>query len=249
VPSSAAQRDIPPQLVYERPTLPEAFEEGAVLLVDKPEGQTSFDVVEAVREGTGVKKVGHAGTLDPMATGLLIVLVARRATRLQEAFMQLPKSYEGTMRLGETTPSLDAETEVVEETDPSHVTLADLEALRDQFTGTIQQVPPMYSAVKVDGERLYKKARRGETVDRPPREVRIDRFEFVEWSPPDLRFRVDCSKGTYIRSLARDVGEVLEVGAHLRALRRTAIGPHSVDAAWPLDALDEALRQKKTEGS
>jgi len=249
VSSSAAQRDIPPELVYEHPDLPASFSDGAVLLIDKPDGHTSFDVVETVRDGTGVTKVGHAGTLDPLATGLLIVLVARPATRLQEAFMHLPKVYEGTMRLGEKTPSLDAETEVVERTDPSHVTLDDLEAVRDAFTGTIQQVPPMYSAVKVDGERLYEKARRGETVERPPRQVSIDRFEFVEWAPPELRFRVECSKGTYIRSLARDVGDELEVGAHLRALRRTAIGAYRVDAAWSLDALEEALSQTKTDGS
>jgi len=250
VPSSAAQRDIPPELVYERPNLPNDFEEGAVFLVDKPNGPTSFDVVDVVRDGTGVQKVGHAGTLDPMATGLLILLVARPATRLQEAFMHLPKAYEGTMRLGERTPSLDAETEVVERTDVSGVSLDDLASIRDQFTGVIQQVPPMYSAVKVDGERLYKKARRGETVERPPRQVRIDRFEVVEWTPPDLRFRVECSKGTYVRSLARDVGEALGVdGGHLRALRRTAIGPYRAASAWSLDALEEALSQMKTDGS
>jgi tRNA pseudouridine55 synthase len=243
VPSSAAQRDIPPELVYEHPDLPDRPEEGAVLLIDKPSGPTSFDVVEAVRDGTGVQKVGHAGTLDPMATGLLIVLVARRATRLQEAFMHLPKVYEGTMRLGEQTPSHDAETDVVERTDPSHVTREDVEALRSQFTGTIQQVPPMYSAVKMDGERLYEKARRGETVDRPPRQVRIDRFDLIDWAPPDLRFRVECSKGTYVRSLARDVGDALDVGAHLTALRRTAIGPYQVTAAWSLDDLATALSQ------
>lgn len=250
MPSSAAQRNIPPELVYERPNLPDAFDEGAVLLVDKPEGPTSFDVVEVVRDGAGVQKVGHAGTLDPLATGLLILLVARPATRLQEAFTHLPKTYTGTMRLGERTPSLDAETEVVERTDASDVTREELEAIQDRFTGTIQQVPPMYSAVKVEGERLYEKARRGETVDRPPREVQIDHFEIVDWTPPDLRFRVECSKGTYIRSLARDVGEeVLGVGGHLQVLRRTAIGPYSAESAWLLDALNEALAQMKTDGS
>lgn len=242
MPSSAAQRDIPPNIVYSHPALPDRFEEGAVLLVDKPKGDTSFDVVDAVRSGTGVKKVGHAGTLDPMATGLLIILVARRATRLQEAFMHLPKVYEGTMRLGERTPSLDAETDVAEKVEVSHITRDDLEALHPQFTGVIQQVPPMYSALKVDGERLYKKARRGETIDRPPREIRVDQLEFLEWSPPALRFRVKCSKGTYVRSLARDIGEELDVGgAHLSALRRMAIGDHSVDEAWPLDALRDDL--------
>lgn len=249
VPSSAAQRDIPSGLVYEKPDLPDAPEKGAALLVDKPSGPTSFDVVEVVREGTKVQKVGHAGTLDPTATGLLILLVARRATRLQEAFMHLPKTYEGTVRLGERTPSLDAETEVVERVDSSHLTSEDLEAVRPQFVGTIQQVPPMHSAVKVDGERLYEKARRGETVERPPREVHIDRLEFTEWTPPHLQFRVSCSKGTYVRSLARDVGEALGVGGHLRALRRTTIGPYQVETAWPLGALEEALSHTTTDDS
>lgn len=241
MPSSAAQRDIPPEIVFGQSDVPTAFEEGAALLVDKPKGLTSFDVVRAVREGTGVKKVGHAGTLDPMATGLLIVLVARPATRLQEAFMHLPKTYEGTIRLGETTPSHDAETEVIERHDPSGLTEQHLEEARQAFLGLIEQVPPMYSAVKVDGERLYKKARRGETVDRPPRQVRVDAFELEEWSPPDLSFHVECSKGTYIRSIARDLGEQLGVGGHLIDLRRVAIGPYGVQEAWSLESLKEAL--------
>ncbi len=217
------------------------------MLIDKPEGDTSFDVVECVRDHTGVKKVGHAGTLDPMATGLLIVLVARPATRLQEAFMALPKAYQGTMRLGERTPSHDAETDVVETMDPSHLTHEEIAAARDEFTGEIQQVPPMYSAVKVDGEPLYKKARRGETVDRPPRQVRVDSFELLDWSPPDLSFAVDCSKGTYVRSLARDLGDALDVGAHLTALRRMKIGPYSVEGAWTRSDLEAALSNSTTD--
>lgn len=241
VSSSAAQRNIPPDIIFGASELPASFEEGAALLVDKPRGRTSFDIVEVVRKGTGVRKVGHAGTLDPMATGLLILLVGRPATRLQEAFMHRSKAYVGTMRLGETTPSLDTETEVVERSDVSQITMQDLEEIRPRFCGTIEQVPPMYSAIKVDGERLYKKARRGETVDRPPRTVQIDEFELLKWDAPDLEFRVRCSKGTYIRSLARDVGEVLKVGGHLSALRRTAIGPYTADTAWSLDTLQDAL--------
>lgn len=229
--------------------MPPSFGEGAALLVDKPEGMTSFDVVKRVRTGTGVKKVGHAGTLDPKATGLLIVLVARPATRLQESFMHLPKTYGGTMRLGERTASHDTETDVVSQTDPSSLTREEIEGARDEFLGTIQQVPPMYSAVKVEGERLYKKARRGETVERPPREVRIDDFDLIEWTGSELHFRVKCSKGTYIRSLARDIGEVLGVGAHLTVLRREAIGPYSVEDAWSLSALDDALTQRKADES
>ncbi len=228
-------------MIYPPPDGPSTWADGAILPVDKPNGLPSFEVVERVREGTGVQKVGHAGTLDPMATGLLIILVARPATRLQEACMHLPKTYEATMRLGATTPSHDAETEVVERTDPSGVTRADLEDIRDNFLGTIDQVPPMYSAVKVDGERLYEKARRGETVDRAPRQVQIHQLEVTEWAPPALSLRVKCSKGTYIRGLARDLGEALDVGAHLTALRRTTIGEFTVEHSWSLEALEDTL--------
>jgi tRNA pseudouridine55 synthase len=228
-------------MVYTPPDRPAAWDEGAILPVDKPEGCSSFDVVEAVRDGTGVQKVGHAGTLDPLASGLLLILVARPATRLQAACMHLPKTYEATLRLGETTPSHDTETDVVERADPTGITRHDLEAVSDEFVGLLNQVPPMYSAVRIDGERLYEKARRGETVDRPPRQVRVDRFEILEWSPPDCSTRIECSKGTYIRALARDVGEELGVGAHLTALRRTAIGPFSVADSWTLGGLTNTL--------
>lgn len=241
MPSAAAQRDIPDEMVFVPPTCPEDWEDGAILPIDKPKGPTSFDVVQLVRDGTGIQTVGHAGTLDPMATGLLIVLVSRPATRLQEACMHLPKTYEATLRLGERTPSHDTETEVVERVDPSEVSRSDLIEARSSFLGVIEQEPPMYSAVKVDGERLYEKARRGETVDRPPRQVRIDRFDIVEWSPPDLSIRIECSKGTYIRALARDLGEVLGVGAHLTLLRRTDIGPFFVEESWSLELLNGAL--------
>ena len=227
-------------------SLPSSIHDGAAFLVDKPMGDTSFDVVKAVRKGADERKVGHAGTLDPKATGLLIVLVARPATRLQAAFMALPKAYEGTMRLGERTPSHDTETEVEARTDPSHLTRSDIGEARDAFTGTINQVPPMYSAVKMEGEPLYKRARRGESVDRPPRQVRIETFEIRDWTPPDLTLSTTCSKGTYIRSLARDLGEALEVGAHLTALRRTAIGPYNLAQAWSLSPLLTALSNATT---
>jgi len=227
--------------VYHPPDLPEDFGRGAALPVDKPTGCTSFDVVRVVRRGTGQRKVGHAGTLDPMATGLLLILVARPATRLQDHFMSLRKAYRGTLRLGEQTPSHDTETEVTERTDPSGITDTEIEAACRGFVGTINQVPPMYSAVKIDGERLYKKARRGEQVDRPPRQVTIFDLEVIERDGPDLRLRVECSKGTYIRSLARDLGADLGVGAHLTALRRTRIGPFHVEDAWSLSRLESAL--------
>lgn len=239
--SSASARAIPPDIVFHPPRLPSTFDDGAALPVDKPAGKTSFDVVRAVRRASGQRKVGHAGTLDPMATGLLLILVARPATRLQEAFMNLRKVYRGTLRLGETTLSHDAETEVVERTDASGVSNAALESVRRRFEGTINQVPPMYSALKVGGERLYEKARRGEHVDRPPRQVTVDRFEFLGRDGADVSFEVVCSKGTYIRSLARDVGAELDVGAHLVRLRRTAIGPFQVDDAWTIERLRTAM--------
>jgi len=247
VPPAAAQRDIPPEMVYAPPTLPEDWETGAIVPIDKPTGRTSFDVVSTLRKATGVQKVGHAGTLDPLATGLLLVLVARPATRLQAACMHLPKTYEATLRLGETTPSHDAETEVTDRTDPSGLSREDVTEACAAFTGRLHQVPPMYSAVKVEGERLYKKARRGETVERVPRQVRIDRLDVLEWARPTLALRVDCSKGTYIRALARDLGAKLGVGAHLVALRRTAIGPFSVDDSWALSALTDALPVRPTD--
>lgn len=217
-----------------------------MLLIDKPGGWTSFDVIRKLRgllshaAGERVRKIGHAGTLDPMATGLLICLIGR-ATKQMEAFMGLPKRYEGTLRLGEVTPSYDAETDVTERRAWQHLTREDLEAARQEFLGLITQHPPMYSAVKVGGERLYKKARRGEQVERPPRQVRIDAFDLTEWNGPDVSFDVECSKGTYIRSLAHDLGQQLGVGAHLVALRRTAIGPYRVDAAWTIDQLETAI--------
>jgi tRNA pseudouridine55 synthase len=228
-------------MVFTPPSLPENWTDGAILPVDKPRGLPSFSVVEQIQDGTGVQKVGHAGTLDPLATGLLIVLVSRPATRLQEACMHLPKTYEATLRLGEITPSLDAETEVVGRKDPSGITRSDLEEARNSFLGVIQQIPPMYSAVKVDGERLYEKARRGETTDRPPRQVRIDCLELTDWTSPDLTVRVKCSKGTYLRALARDLGDALDVGAHLVALRRTAIGPYAVEESWAMETLEDVL--------
>lgn len=229
---------------YRQPDLPASFE-GVALLMDKPKGWSSFDVIRALRRLLDIKKIGHAGTLDPMATGLLIVLVGRRATKQMQRFMDLPKTYEGTLRLGEVTPSYDAETDVTERHPWEHITEADLEQVAEPFTGTITQRPPMYSAVKVKGERLYKKARRGETVERPPRVVTIDRLSWTGRDGPDVSFRVECSKGTYIRSLAHDIGQELGCGAHLVALRRTAIGPYRVDRAWTPEALEEALTARE----
>ena len=214
----------------------------AAVLVDKPKGMSSFGVVKKVRWAVGEPRVGHAGTLDPMATGLLIVLVGREATREQDRFMGLPKVYTATLRLGQTTPSADAETPIEEERDASGVTDDALDALLPQFTGDITQVPPVYSAIKVGGERLYKKARRGEAVDVPSRVVTVSELVWTGRRGVDVDLRMTCSKGTYVRALARDVGEALGVGAHLVALRREAIGPFQASEAFGLDAFD-ALRQ------
>lgn len=222
------------------PHVPGSFDR-VVLLMDKPKGWSSFDVIRKLRRVIGVKKIGHAGTLDPMATGLLICLVGR-ATKLMEFFMRLPKEYTGTLRLGETTASYDAESDVVESKPWQHITDDELDAARQLFLGEIEQIPPMYSAIKVGGERLYKKARRGEQVVRAPRRVHIDTFEWTGRQGADVSFRVECSKGTYIRSLAHDVGQRLDVGAHLVELRRTAIGSHRVEKAWTIETLESTLR-------
>ena len=220
-----------------------------VLVVDKPAGMTSQDVVGAVRRAIGARprkgpKVGHAGTLDPSATGVLVVAIGR-ATRLVPWLQASRKTYDATMRLGATTDTLDADGEVLSETSASHLDeSAVCDALR-RFTGELAQVPPMVSALKVDGERLHEKARRGETVEREPRTVVIDDLVLEAFEPgerPLARFLVTCSTGTYVRSRAADVGEALGVGAHLTALRRLGSGRFDVGAALPLDTAVEAAR-------
>ncbi|MEM1127376.1 MAG: tRNA pseudouridine(55) synthase TruB [Bacteroidota bacterium] len=227
--------------LHRPPVLP-ASREALILPVDKPPTWTSFGIVKVLRGILGIRKIGHAGTLDPMATGLLICL-AGRATKQQDTFMGLPKVYTGTLRLGGVTPSYDAETDVTDLVDASHIADRDLEAAVQAFLGPIDQTPPMYSAVKVGGERLYKKARRGETVARKTRRVTIEAFAITSRQGDDVSFRVSCSKGTYIRALAHDVGQHLGVGAYLTALRRTAIGACTVDEAWTLDQLRAAAGQ------
>ena len=210
-----------------------------LLLVDKPSGRTSHDVVDAVRRALGTRKVGHAGTLDPMATGLLLIGVGR-ATRLLRFFGDLPKRYEGTARLGVETDTLDAEGEV---TATSQVT-ATREDVRRAFAalvGTSEQRPPAYSAVKVGGRKLYEAARAGEALEAAPRTIRVDRFYLIAFEPPDVGFLVECSGGTYVRVLLADVGAALGTGAHLTALRRTAIGPYRVEDAVTPDAVAAPL--------
>ncbi|MFO1459933.1 MAG: tRNA pseudouridine(55) synthase TruB [Verrucomicrobiota bacterium] len=206
------------------------------LLVDKPSEWTSHDVVAKVRNHFRLEKVGHCGTLDPMATGLLI-LVLGKATRMSERFMSADKIYDGTMRLGETTDSYDTDGELTATRPVPPLTLGDLNDCAEQFLGDIQQVPPMVSAKKIQGTALYKLARKGVEVAREPRLVHIHTYRFSDYEEPFAYFRVSCSKGTYVRSLAHELGERLGCGAHLTALRRVGSGRFDVADAIPLPEL------------
>lgn len=220
----------------------ENFLAGQVLLIDKPLEWTSFDVVKKVRNNIKIKKVGHAGTLDPLATGLLIVCTGKM-TKSIDSFMGQEKEYTGTFTLGQTTPTYDLESEPTEAVSIEHITAKDLEIARQQFVGEISQTPPIHSAVKVDGKRVYELARKGEEVKLKSRQVIISEFEFTKVDLPTIEFRVVCSKGTYIRSLANDFGAVLGVGAYLSSLRRTRIGEFSVEKAYQLDNLIDFLKE------
>jgi tRNA pseudouridine55 synthase len=221
---------------FNPPDVPEMGASG-VLLVDKPQTWTSFDVVNKLKGILKQKKIGHAGTLDPMATGLLIVCVGRSATKHIDQFMGMEKGYTATLRLGEITPSYDADSEVTQISEWKHLSEAEIEAACMQFVGEIEQRPPIFSAIKIAGERLYKKARRGEEIDIPTRKVQILSLELLSINGQDVQIAVKCSKGTYIRSLAHDIGQVLGCGAHLIALRRTQIGNYHVDNAFNLSDL------------
>jgi tRNA pseudouridine55 synthase len=207
-----------------------------VLLVDKPGGPTSHDIVDAIRRRFAFPKVGHGGTLDPQATGLLILLLGR-ATKLADQFTSSDKAYEGTIMLGVSTDSYDADGRVVREADSSSVTREQLEERMRAMVGDLMQAPPMVSAVKIDGVPLYKLARRGQTVERKPRLVHIYELALKSFEPPVAAFSVRCTKGTYVRSICADIGDALGCGAHLRSLRRTQCGAFSVNDAMPLDAL------------
>lgn len=218
------------------------WQAGAMLLVDKPKDWTSFDVVNklrwAIRRKLNVKKikVGHSGTLDPMATGLLIICVGKFTKRLSE-LERLPKSYDGTMKFGETTPSYDAESEVDQTFPIENLTADFIQEKTEQFKGWIDQKPPMFSAIKVNGQPLYKLARKGKTIEVKTRKVEVTKFDLSRIELPEVDFEVDCSKGTYIRSLAFDLGKAADNGAHLIALKRTSIGEYSLDNAFDLEEL------------
>ncbi|MDR6945362.1 tRNA pseudouridine(55) synthase TruB [Mucilaginibacter pocheonensis] len=224
----------------------EEFAEGQLLLVNKPYKWTSFDVVGKIRNTFKPLKlkVGHAGTLDPLATGLLIICTGKMTKQI-DTFQAEEKEYTGTMTLGATTPSYDMETEPDNKFDISQLTPDQLRNNCEQFIGDIQQYPPAHSAVKIDGERLYEKARRGEDVEKRLRNVTVTAFELTRIELPEVDFRVVCSKGTYIRSLINDFGAALNNGAYLSKLRRTRSGSYQVADAWEVMELVNMIRELK----
>ncbi len=211
-----------------------------ILNVNKGLGITSFQVVSFVRKRSGVRRVGHAGTLDPAATGVLLVCLGQ-ATRVTEYLMDLRKTYRATVRLGVSTTTYDAEGEVTGTADASGVTQEAVREALKAFIGEIMQIPPAYSAVKVAGERAYRLARRGEAVALKARPAQVYRIDVLRWAPADVEIEVDCGKGTYIRSLAHDLGQSLGCGAHLAALCRTRVGPFSVEDAVTREELERAF--------
>lgn len=218
------------------PSFPAPGPNDGLLLVDKPSGPTSHDIVAKLRQRFRIPKVGHGGTLDPMATGLLIILLGK-GTKISERVMGHDKTYEGVFRLGVETDSQDADGQIVAEKDAAAITAEQVAGQMKSRLGDQMQMPPMVSAIKIKGVPLYKLARRGETVERPPKLIHLYRFDLLDFTPPDVRFVVECTKGTYVRTLAHDIGQALGVGAHLAQLRRTKIGRFDVANAATLDAL------------
>jgi len=214
----------------------------SVINIDKPEGITSQQAVSTVRKALGAKKAGHAGTLDPIATGVLLVCLGE-ATKITRFLSDLDKEYIAVMKLGERTTTYDSEGEVIQRVEDFSFDRADIEQVLEGFRGTIYQIPPMYSAVKMNGKPLYKLARKGITVQRPPRMVVISRIEVLGFDPPFLEIRVSCSKGTYIRTLCHDIGEALGVGAHVTALKRTRIGDFRVEDSATIEDIKDPLRR------
>jgi tRNA pseudouridine55 synthase len=209
-----------------------------VLLVDKPKGLTSHDVVYRLRRKLQMKKIGHAGTLDPMATGVLVMLIGK-ATRISQYLMSVDKIYEGEATFGVITDSQDAEGEVMETRPVPELSESQVRDVMKTFLGDQYQTPPMHSAIKIDGVKLYQLARKGEVVEREPRFIRIAAFEMLSFALPKVSFRLDCTKGTYVRTVANDLGQKLGCGAHLSALRRTGSGQFKIDQCLPLDEIEK----------
>jgi tRNA pseudouridine55 synthase len=208
-----------------------------ILLVDKPGDHTSHDVVARLRGKLKMRRIGHAGTLDPMATGLLIVLIGK-ATRVSQYLVSLDKEYEGTIELGKVTDTQDADGEVMETRPVPALSEAQVKAAIQSFHGDQYQTPPMYSAIKVDGVPLYKSARKGEDVEREPRFIRVISWELTRFALPRFDFRLKCTKGTYVRTLAHDIGQKLGCGAHLAALRRTATDKFNISQALTIEQIE-----------
>ncbi len=225
------------------------YQQGEVILVDKPLTWTSFDVVNKLRRAISIKlgvkkiKVGHAGTLDPLATGLVIVCTGKKTKEI-ETYQAQEKEYIATLALGATTPSYDLETEIDQRFPTEHITLELIQEKLALFIGEIDQVPPVFSAIKQDGKRAYEKARAGKAVEMKSRKVTIHEIELIKFQNLELTLRIVCSKGTYIRSLAYDMGKALDSGAHLSALRRTAIGDFSINSAYTIDSFLERLESE-----
>jgi tRNA pseudouridine55 synthase len=216
---------------------------GGIFLLNKPLEWSSFDVVKFLRKRIRVKKVGHAGTLDPLATGLLI-LCCGKATKSISLIQDLAKVYSGAITFGKETSTYDSEGEITAEKPWEHITKEKIAAILEaQFTGTVEQIPPMYSALKYGGKKLYELARKGEEVVRLPRQVTFHKHEILDFNPPELSIRITCSKGTYIRSLARDLGEALDSKAYLSGLERTAIGHFLVEDALTPHELGDQLKE------
>jgi len=212
-----------------------------VLVIDKPVGMTSHDVVQAIRNGTGIRRAGHTGTLDPRASGVLVVLVGP-AVRLSEFISASDKRYQAIIRMGSTTDTFDSEGTFTSQDQPVDVTEEQFETVLKGFEGEIEQTPPQYSAVKVKGRKAYEMARKGEEVELEPRIIQVHHLEVLEWAPPEVVVDVHCSSGTYVRSLANDLGETLGTGAYLVGLRRTKSGRFTLRDAVPLRKLQEAFQ-------
>ena len=214
------------------------FVDGEVLLIDKPLTWTSFDVVRKIRNRIKIKKVGHAGTLDPLATGLLVVCTGKK-TKTIDLIQATDKEYTGTITVGGTTPSYDKETKIDETFPIEHITKEMIQETAKSFLGPNEQIPPAHSAIKIDGERVYKKARRGEIVIMKPRKIIIHEFEITAINLPEISFRIACTKGTYIRSIAFDFGKRLQSGGYLSSLIRTKIGDLKIEDAMTIDEFIE----------
>ncbi len=216
---------------------------GQVILIDKPVNWTSFDVVAKIRRLTKVKKVGHAGTLDPLATGLLIICTGKKTKEISD-YQEQRKKYSGIITLGKSSPSMDLATELTEKELPDNLTKERILEVRNKFLGKIEQVPPMFSAIKHKGKALYKFARAGREVERKPKQVEIFSFEILNLDLPDIHFEISCSKGTYIRVIANDFGNEIGCGGVLSLLRRTEIGEYKVDDAYEMSEFSSMFKDE-----